>query len=94
MRAFGDGEAFDGPASALNRLSHTLDQGMVSAEHSYRLLSIARQSRVSGPWGRVAVAAGCVLGVWLVMLAREIHDQSTRDEARAADVIVVMGAAE
>lgn len=94
MRAFGDGKAIGGPAAALNRLSHTLNQRMVSAEHSYRLLSIARHSRVSGLWGRLAAAAACAFGLWLVLLAREIHDQSTRDEARQADVIVVMGAAE
>lgn len=44
-------------------------------------------------WGGLALAAVSLLG-WLVYTAREIKLQSTVDEARPADVIVVLGAAE
>jgi uncharacterized SAM-binding protein YcdF (DUF218 family) len=40
------------------------------------------------------VAAGVALGVHLAVVARQIQRQSTLDEARKADVIVVLGAAE
>jgi uncharacterized SAM-binding protein YcdF (DUF218 family) len=40
------------------------------------------------------VAAGVALGVHLAGVARQIQRQSTLDEARKADVIVVLGAAE
>jgi uncharacterized SAM-binding protein YcdF (DUF218 family) len=38
--------------------------------------------------------AGLAWGLWLVYLVWAIHKQSTLDEARPADVIVIMGAAE
>jgi uncharacterized SAM-binding protein YcdF (DUF218 family) len=45
----------------------------------------------------VAATAGIAVaatGAWLVSVARQIHRQSTTDEARPADVIVILGAAE
>jgi uncharacterized SAM-binding protein YcdF (DUF218 family) len=42
----------------------------------------------------IAAAALIAALVWLGVLTTRIHRQSTRDEARQADVIVVMGAAE
>jgi uncharacterized SAM-binding protein YcdF (DUF218 family) len=51
-----------------------------------------RSSRTIRLWAALVALAACA--VWLIVLAREIHHQSTRDEAREADVIVVMGAAE
>ena len=44
--------------------------------------------------GSLAALAAAALGVYLAAVARQIHWQSTIDEARAADVIVVLGAAE
>ena len=44
-------------------------------------------------WVLLLAALG-TLGVCLVLAARQIHRQSTIDEARPADVIVVLGAAE
>jgi uncharacterized SAM-binding protein YcdF (DUF218 family) len=46
-----------------------------------------------------AVISACILAVvlllgYLVHVAEEIERQSTRDEARAADVIIILGAAE
>ncbi|MBM3784241.1 MAG: YdcF family protein [Acidobacteria bacterium] len=41
-----------------------------------------------------AAFALLAVGGWLALLTARIHDQSTRDEATKADVIVVMGAAE
>jgi uncharacterized SAM-binding protein YcdF (DUF218 family) len=41
-----------------------------------------------------ACVATCLLVLWLVEIARAIERQSTIDEARPADVIVVLGAAE
>ena len=66
----------------------------MNAKHSYRLLSIARRKHSSGFLRPVIVAAGLCLVLWLAWLAARIHAQSTVDEAQAADVIVVMGAAE
>lgn len=67
---------------------------MVGAKHSYKLLSIARPSHKLGFIGTASVLVGlCLLG-WLALIAFRIHHQSTMDEARSADVIVVMGAAE
>jgi uncharacterized SAM-binding protein YcdF (DUF218 family) len=67
---------------------------MVNAEHSYRLLSIARRRTQFG-WlrGILTIAAVSVL-CWLGWLTLRIHMQSNVEEARDADVIVVMGAAE
>jgi uncharacterized SAM-binding protein YcdF (DUF218 family) len=42
----------------------------------------------------VVLAAAIVLGVLVVRTALRIEEQSTRDEARPADVILVLGAAE
>ena len=44
-------------------------------------------------WGGLALAA-LVLFAWLLSVAEQIEEQSDRDEAQAADVIVVLGAAE
>jgi uncharacterized SAM-binding protein YcdF (DUF218 family) len=44
-------------------------------------------------WAGLGLAA-VVLCVWLLRTAREIELQSTMDEARPADIIVVLGAAE
>ncbi len=35
-----------------------------------------------------------LLGVYILSIAKQIQDQSTRDEARPADVIMILGAAE
>lgn len=94
MKPLRDGEAVIGAAAALYRFADALQERMVNAEHSYRLLSIARRKHSSGFFRRVALAAGLCLLLWLAWLALRIHAQSTVDEAQAADVIVVMGAAE
>ena len=94
MKPLSDGEAVIGAAAALYRFADALQERMVNAEHSYRLLSIARRKHSSGFLRRVALAAGLCLLLWLAWLALRIHAQSTIDEAQAADVIVVMGAAE
>ena len=44
--------------------------------------------------GILSVALLALLGVYLAVVAREIHRQSTIEEARPADVIMVLGAAE
>src|SRR5690242_10947870 len=44
-------------------------------------------------WASLAVAIAVVLG-WLAWVAEQIKEQSTRDEARHADIIIVLGAAE
>jgi uncharacterized SAM-binding protein YcdF (DUF218 family) len=44
--------------------------------------------------GILALALLAVLGAYLAGVAREIHRQSTIEEARPADVILVLGAAE
>lgn len=44
-------------------------------------------------WLLAALCGAAALG-WLVVVARQIEQQSTVDEARPADVIVVLGAAE
>lgn len=44
-------------------------------------------------WAALAVAVVAVLG-WLAYVTQQIKQQSTIDEARPADVIVVLGAAE
>jgi uncharacterized SAM-binding protein YcdF (DUF218 family) len=44
--------------------------------------------------GILSVALLALLGAYLAVAAREIHRQSTIEEARPADVIVVLGAAE
>jgi len=44
--------------------------------------------------GILSVALLALLGACLAVVAREIHRQSTIDEARPADVILVLGAAE
>ncbi|HEU0121760.1 MAG TPA: YdcF family protein [Bryobacteraceae bacterium] len=61
---------------------------------TYRLLSIARQGDRIGFIRGGATLAGLGLAVWLAWLTVQIRAQSTVDEARPADVIVVMGAAE
>jgi len=54
--------------------------------------------RIRRVWAGLAVLIGCVLAVWLALwlgtTAGAIQRQSTIDEARSADVIVVLGAAE
>ncbi|HML17980.1 MAG TPA: YdcF family protein [Bryobacteraceae bacterium] len=54
--------------------------------------------RIRRVWAGLAVLIGCVLAVWLAFwlgtTAGAIQRQSTIDEARSADVIVVLGAAE
>jgi uncharacterized SAM-binding protein YcdF (DUF218 family) len=44
-------------------------------------------------WGALALGA-LVVAAWLVRVALDIRSQSLRDEARRADVIIVLGAAE
>ena len=44
--------------------------------------------------GILSLALLALLGAYLAVVAREIHRQSTIEEARSADVIVVLGAAE
>jgi uncharacterized SAM-binding protein YcdF (DUF218 family) len=44
--------------------------------------------------GILSLALLALLGAYLAVVAREIHRQSTIEEARPADVIVVLGAAE
>jgi uncharacterized SAM-binding protein YcdF (DUF218 family) len=44
--------------------------------------------------GILSVALLAWLGIYLAVVAREIHRQSTIEEARPADVILVLGAAE
>jgi uncharacterized SAM-binding protein YcdF (DUF218 family) len=44
--------------------------------------------------GSVVLAALAALAIYVVYLARRIERQSTRDEARPADLIMVLGAAE
>jgi uncharacterized SAM-binding protein YcdF (DUF218 family) len=44
--------------------------------------------------GILSLALLALLGAYLAVVAREIHRQSTIEEARLADVIVVLGAAE
>jgi len=66
--------------------------------NTYGATSISNASAEKSGMRR-ALAAGLLISVTLVLgylfyLAKEIQKQSTTDEARAADVIVVMGAAE
>jgi vancomycin permeability regulator SanA len=44
-------------------------------------------------WNAIAVAASALL-IYIAYLSVRIEQQSTRDEARQADVILVLGAAE
>ena len=44
-------------------------------------------------WGLGLAAVVCCAG-WLVYVSQQIKDQSARDEARPADIIIVLGAAE
>ncbi len=94
MEAFGDGEAILGAGAALDGFTDALYERVVGAEHSYKLISIARRKDRVGVFGGLAWMAGVGVLVWLGVLTERIHRQSTVDEARAADVIVVMGAAE
>lgn len=62
------------------------------------MLAYAMKRRIGRVWAGLAVLIGCVLAAWLAFwlgtTARAIERQSIIDEARAADVIVVLGAAE
>lgn len=94
VEPFGDGKAVVRAGTSLDRFADTLQERVVNAEHSYKLLSIARRKYSFGILrGTAALAASCALA-WLIWITIRIHEQSTIDEARAADVIVVMGAAE
>ena len=94
MEAFGDGETVVGTGAALGGFADAFEKRMVNAEHSYRLLSIARRSHSGGFLrGLIAVGGACLV-IWLGWVTVRIRAQSTVDEAQAADVIVVMGAAE
>src|SRR6476469_2380898 len=44
--------------------------------------------------GATVAVTAAMLVVWLAAVARDIRKQSTVDEARPADIIVVLGAAE
>jgi uncharacterized SAM-binding protein YcdF (DUF218 family) len=94
MEALGDSVAVLGTSAALDGFADALYERVVDAEHSYRLLSIARRKDRVGLVGGLAWLSGIAVLVWLGVLTVRIHRQSTVDEARAADVIVVMGAAE
>jgi uncharacterized SAM-binding protein YcdF (DUF218 family) len=94
METLGNREAILCTGAVLDRLADALQERMVNAKHSYRLLSITRRKASHGFLRGVAVSAGVCLLVWLGWMAVQIHTQSTMDEARTADVIVVMGAAE
>lgn len=94
MEAFGDGETVVGAGAALDGFADAFEKRMVNAEHSYRLLSIARRRHSVGFLRGLAVVGGVCLLLWLGWVTVQIRAQSTVDEAQAADVIVVMGAAE
>ena len=94
MEPFGNSKTIFSASAALDGFADALYERMVRAEHSYKLLSIARRKHSNGFLRAVAAVAGVCLLAWLGWLTLRIHAQSTRDEARAADVIVVMGAAE
>jgi uncharacterized SAM-binding protein YcdF (DUF218 family) len=94
VEAFGDGEALGGAGAGVDGLADGFEQGVVNAEHSYRLLSIARRRDRFGILRGLA-RAGALAGLgYLGLVTLRIRAQSTVDEAREADVIVVMGAAE
>lgn len=94
MEALGDGEAIVGAGTALDGLADGFEKRVVNAEHFYRLLSIARRRLQFGWAGGIGSIAALGVVCWLGWLTKQIHAQSTVDEAREADVIVIMGAAE
>ena len=99
MEAFDDGEPVLGANAFLNRFADGGAEGVAGAEGSYVDEHSSRMLRIPHKhlqrWIRLALALAVVgLMGWLSRITFEIHKQSVVDEAAAADVIVIMGAAE
>ena len=102
MKTFGDGESGGGERSARDGLAHVLQKRIFFAGERFKHPCPSTRVHYNVGIMRLAFriiliaafAAGGVILVSLYSTARAIERQSTVDEARPADVILVLGAAE
>jgi uncharacterized SAM-binding protein YcdF (DUF218 family) len=99
MKSFGDaqtvaGEAAMGDGSA-DRFEQWVFRAGESLDRAADRVSLKAQNSAMRRilWAGTAAAAAILMG-WLTYVAQQIERQSTIDEARPADIIVVLGAAE
>lgn len=94
MKPLSDSETFGRGGPSLNGLPHTFQDRMVEAEHSYRLISIARRHKKFARIRNGAAALLLAALAWVVWTGARVRRHAQVDDAQPADVIVVMGAAE
>jgi uncharacterized SAM-binding protein YcdF (DUF218 family) len=104
MHTLGHSEAVGGQTTARDGASHGLEERVVRATEQlshteggiavYNEADRSEYRTMKRVLGIVLLTAVILASIGLLLIARQIARQSTIDEARPADVIVVLGAAE